>query len=102
MPVSSFTCFAASVDVFKNKITKYSCFSSSSVDQTLISGAKGEDVVDACIQKFNNAPEVSKILNNDFGFFKRIALVESDFGKKENLPIDKGGIWQVGLFTNLS
>lgn len=102
MPVLQFTCFAVSVNVFKIKLTTYFCFRCFSVDQTLISGAKGEDVVDACIQKINNAPEVSKVLNNNFGFFKRIALVESDFGKRENLLINKGGIWQVGLFANLN
>lgn len=63
-----------------------------------MSGATGEDVVDACIQKINNIPAVSVILNNDFGFFKRIALVESNFGQNTNLPFVQGGIWQVGIY----
>lgn len=82
---------------------KYFCFSFPSADQTLVSGATGEDVVDACIQKINNIPAVSVILNNDFGFFKRIALVESNFGQSTNLPFVQGGIWQVDIYElNLS
>ena len=60
---------------------------------TLVSGSSGVDVVDACIQKINSITGIDKVLSNDFGLLKRIALVESEFGNSTENP--QGGIWQV-------
>ena len=60
---------------------------------TLVSGSIGEIVVDACIQKINSAAGIGTLLSNDFGFLKRLALVESNFGDSPANPL--GGIWQV-------
>ena len=62
---------------------------------TLVSGSRGMDVVDACIQKINSVPGIGALLKNDFGFLKRLALVESNFGLTTVNP--QGGIWQVKL-----
>ena len=71
-------------------------FSSSGSDLTLVPGSSGEDVVDACIQKINSVSGIGSLLSNDFGLLKRIALVESNFGK--STPNSQGGIWQVNSF----
>ena len=60
---------------------------------TLVSGSSGVDVVDACIQKINSIPGIGILLSNDFGFLKRLALFESNFG--EATVNMNGGIWQV-------
>ena len=60
---------------------------------TLVPGSSGVDVVDACIQKINSFPKIGSLLSNDFGFLKRLALVESNFGESTANP--QGGIWQV-------
>ena len=62
------------------------------VDATLTSGASGEDVVDACIDKLNHLD----VFPNDFGLMKRIAKVESDFGQNYGAASPTRGIWQVG------
>jgi len=63
------------------------------VDLTLLSGATGVDVVDACIQKLNTI----KLLSNDFGLTKRIAYVESEFGNLPGIGSCDGGIWRVNF-----
>ena len=63
------------------------------VDLTLLSGATGVDVVDACIQKLNTI----KSLSNDFGLTKRIAYVESEFGRLAGIGSCDGGIWRVNF-----
>ena len=66
----------------------------SDVDETLTPGASGVDVVDACIQKIQAVfPEFGP----DFGFLKRLALVESQFGIDQEVMNSNpsGGIWQV-------
>ena len=82
---------------YKTKRSMFLCLffcRQNSKDLTLDPGSKGVDVVDAILVKINSASEEG--LKNDFGFLKRIALVESNFG--EATPIHKkGGIWQVKL-----
>ena len=53
--------------------------------------------MDAAIQKLNSAQNVGNLLKNDFGFLKRIALAESNFGQSfsENDTSRQKGIWQV-------
>ena len=51
--------------------------------------------MDACIQKINSVAGIGGLLKNDFGFLKRLALVESNFGQITVSP--QGGIWQVKL-----
>jgi len=63
------------------------------LDLTLVSGATGVDVVDACIQKLNTI----KSLSNDFGLTKRIAYVESEFGRLAGIGSCDGGIWRVNF-----
>ena len=65
--------------------------SQGAVDLTLVADASGESVVDACIQKLSTL----KTLSNDFGFIKRIAFVESEFGKSKIGRNNLHGIWQV-------
>ena len=52
------------------------------------------DVVDATILKIDSVSGDGDLLRNDFGFLKRIALVESNFGDGALQYVD-GGIWQV-------
>jgi len=75
----------------------------SAVDATLTSGANGEDIVDACIEKLNQLA----IFPNDFGLMHRIAKVETDFGNAYGTASPSRGIWQVWwnfyrLFFSLS
>ena len=65
------------------------------VDQTLVSGSTGVDVVDACVQKLNTI----KSLSNDFGLIKRIAYVESEFGTLTGVGNNAGGIWRVNFYS---
>ncbi|CAK8678126.1 unnamed protein product [Clavelina lepadiformis] len=62
-------------------------------DLTLVPGSSGEDVVDACIQKLS----AISLFSNDYGFLKRIALVESKFGSNSTVinANPTGGIWQI-------
>ena len=81
----------------------YIFFSQEPKDLTLDAGSRGVAVVDATLVKINSALKKAKEdLKNDFGFLKRIALVESNFGEA-NLAHPNGGIWQVGesLFCKL-
>ncbi|CAE1320617.1 unnamed protein product [Acanthosepion pharaonis] len=59
------------------------------VDQTIQPHARGEDVVDAVIGRIRS----SCILSDDKYFMKRIAAVETDYGK--NSSPNNGGIWKV-------
>ena len=65
-----------------------------SQDLTLQSGASGVDVVDATILKIDSVSADGDLLQNDLGFLKRIALVESNFGDEVG-QYEDGGIWQV-------
>jgi len=56
------------------------------------------DVVDATLVKINSIS--GTLVQNDFGFLKRIALVESSFGDG-TLQYQNGGIWQV-LYTEVA
>ncbi|CAK8678124.1 unnamed protein product [Clavelina lepadiformis] len=62
-------------------------------DLTLVPGSSGEDVVDACVQKLS----AISLFSNDYGFLKRIALVESKFGSNSTVinANPTGGIWQI-------
>ena len=53
--------------------------------------------MDAAIQKLNSVQNVGNLLKNDFGFLKRIALAESNFGQSfsGNVANRQRGIWQV-------
>jgi len=66
------------------------------LDLTLVSGATGVDVVDACIQKLATI----KSLSNDFGLTKRIAYVESEFGNLAGVGNHPGGIWRVNFLLS--
>jgi len=58
--------------------------------------------VDATLLKISNVARAKKaLLQNDFGFLKRIALVESNFGNA-TLQQENGGIWQVTIQTRTS
>lgn len=59
------------------------------VDQTVQQNARGEDVVDAVINRIRS----SCILIDDKYFMKRIAAVETDYGMNNNT--NEGGIWKV-------
>ena len=74
-------------------------------DKTLESEARGEDVVNAVVEKLDR----SGIFLNDQGIMKRIAFVESKFGQDKSTYRKgyHGGIWQVdagqnGGFTRLT
>ena len=61
------------------------------MDLTLSSGANGEEVVEACIEKLSQLAE----FGNDYGLMMRIAKVETDFGKYYPPGLAYQGIWQV-------
>ncbi|XP_076802484.1 uncharacterized protein LOC143446634 [Clavelina lepadiformis] len=73
-------------------------YSNAQQDLTLVAGQSGVDVVDACINKLSAIP----LFSNDFGFLKRIALVESDFGSNTTtINVNPaGGIWQISTTIN--
>lgn len=62
-------------------------------DLTLNSESVGEDVVNAVIEKIRFYMEEP----SDFDLLKRIANVETDYGRKKSASAtnSKGGIWQV-------
>ena len=68
-----------------------------SKDNTLKADSKGYDVVRATLLKINSATQLKNDLRNDFGFLRRIALIESKFGD-ETTQHRNGGIWQVKIF----
>ena len=74
-------------------------FSMESKDNTLKADSKGYDVVRATLLKINSASQLKNDLRNDFGFLRRIALIESKFGD-ETTRHQNGGIWQVKIFSN--
>ena len=78
-------------------------------DKTLEEEAVGEDVVDAVIAKISGCD----FFPDDKGILKRIAYVESKYGKDKNTFKDKfrkpyhGGIWQIdsgpnGTYTEMT
>ena len=73
----------------ENLVLTVMFFSLPSLDNTLVAGATGADVVDAALLKIDAVTG----LRNDFGFLKRIALVESSFGATTGQNLE--GIWQV-------
>ena len=71
-----------------------SFFSLPSLDNTLVADATGADVVDAALLKIDAVTGFNVVLRNDFGFLRRIALVESSFGETTGQN-QLEGIWQV-------
>ena len=68
-------------------------------DDTIVSGSTGVDAVDATLLKIGSVVGFGVELQNDFGFLKRIALVESNFGNA-TLQHQNRGIWQVQAGTD--
>jgi hypothetical protein len=65
----------------------------SQTDLTLEPKAKGVDVVTACLRKMKRLGAFP----DDYGFIRRVALVESSFGDMNSTYRDNyfGGIWQL-------
>ena len=73
-----------------HKLLKENC-DGNAVDMTLHSGAMGEDVVIATINKI----EGSNIFADNFDFLQRMAAVETNYGETSAAP--SGGIWGISM-----